>query len=55
MSVVFSKGMGTFLDIGVFVWPNLDFWDQGRDRNLGPGPDGKKIQIFFYCFFLRIE
>ena len=51
MPVVFWRRVGTFLDSGVFVWPNLDIWDQGRDRELGPGPGGKKIPIFF-CFFL---
>ena len=42
MPVVFWKHVGTFLDIAVFVWANLHFWAQGRDRNSGPCPGGQK-------------
>ena len=56
MSLVFRKRVGTFLNIGVFVWPNLDFWNQGRDRKLGPGPGGQKIQKkFFFAFFCELS
>ena len=55
MPIVFWKGVGTFLDVGVLLLAEFRFLGAGEGPKLGSGSGREKIQKKIFAFFLRIE